>query len=92
MVPAAGCLQPRMRCLGAKNCNLHAVDGLYSTRACMYDDVHCMEAELGAVKGQRRAKVGGVGYWYRVHWCVLVVSGASTNTSTHRQGPASVDC
>lgn len=23
----------------------------------MYDDVHCMEAELGAVKGQRRAKL-----------------------------------
>jgi hypothetical protein len=48
------------------------VDGLYSNRACVYDDVHCMEAELGAVKGHElRAK-----FERRILVpCVLAVSG-----------------
>lgn len=57
MVPAAGVLQPPMRCLATKIWNSHAVNGLYTTRVCMYDDVHCMEAELGAVKGPELCQV-----------------------------------
>lgn len=58
---------------------LHAVKDLCTTHVYMYDDVHCMGAELGAVKGAKSS----VGYWYRV--CSRY---ARAVIRAHRQGLA----
>lgn len=67
MVPIACCLQlPAMPCY--ENMELHAVHGLpLHPCLCMYDDeVHCMDAELGAVNAHELRAKSSVGYWYRV--------------------------
>ncbi|KAL6897180.1 hypothetical protein GGI43DRAFT_109893 [Trichoderma evansii] len=51
-------------------------EGLCTTHAYMYDDVHCMDAELGAVKGAKSS----VGYWYRV--CSSLCASCNTSTQT----------